>query len=161
MLQKEWKVMFQNMRCSAKFSPDWVFVDGIVKKQDVETEDSHQQRMKSWHSPEMKKNPKQTAVMIYSCMTKVCSDIMRLISMQKESLFIRGALELLSEGLALKHSQWIDWLPIRAAHTFWPIKTRRLNNSEGSGRAAHGPSQSLRQQDSPTVLSNQPVQPNL
>lgn len=45
---------FCTARISAKLSPDWVFIDGIVEQQDVETEDSHQQRVKRWHRPGMK-----------------------------------------------------------------------------------------------------------
>lgn len=64
-----------------KFSPDWVFIDGIIKQQDVETEDSNQQRVKSWHRPEMKTKTNR-AVIIYSCMTKEYTDI----------LYVRGFL---------------------------------------------------------------------
>lgn len=42
------------MQFTAKLSPDWVFVDGIIEEQDVEAEDSHQQCVKRRHRPEMK-----------------------------------------------------------------------------------------------------------
>ena len=44
----------ENMWLAGKFSPDWVFIDSIIKQQNAETEDSHQQRVKRWHRPETK-----------------------------------------------------------------------------------------------------------
>lgn len=40
------EVEVKNMSSTATLSPDWVFIDGIIKQQDVETEDSHQQCVK-------------------------------------------------------------------------------------------------------------------
>lgn len=49
---------------AAKLSPDWILVDGVIKEQDVETEDSHQQRMERRHCPEVKT---KTHTHIHSC----------------------------------------------------------------------------------------------